>query len=469
MSNLIGSKLNQVPTNSDLGDLAFQNAASLKQITARAVTGKDMYLNTLAGSAPALNLNFYSLDLVRNNYMDSLVTFQRNSIATVWKYDANNRPVLATVAADVPRYEIDPVTGELKGLLIEESRTNLLPTSSISAFSTGQNSNTAVASGIVAPDGTSTNVWKMTPNTVNSVHSVYYPHGVTSNAVRTVSGYFKGAGYNYIRLYCDGGTVNMGYVLYTLSGNGSASTTGAGTPLAGLVSYGIQNVGNGWYRCWLTGTLDAGTCYYHIDVCNNTPAYSYVGDDTNGVYGWGMQSELGSFPTSYITTTGATVTRQADFISFPTSSFYSSSGGTLVLDATTGPSVVSRTFVALNNASATEQIGIRFTSTGATQMFNDTASATTGDPGTGTKGALPSVSPYTRFKAAFAFAANDFRGSVNGTSVRSDTSGALATGITTMNIGSRNNSTTENCFGYVGSIQYYTAKFSDAILQELSA
>jgi hypothetical protein len=102
-------------------------------------------------------------------------------------------------------------------------------------------------------------------------------------------------------------------------------------------------------------------------------------------------------------------------------------------------------------------------------MFNDTSATTTGDPGTGTKGALPTIPVNTRFKAAFVFGTNDFRGSVNGTSVRSDTSGALATGITTMNIGSRNNSTSENCSAYIGSIQYYTGRFSDAILQELSA
>jgi hypothetical protein len=39
---------------------------------------------------------------------------------------------------------------------------------------------------------------------------------------------------------------------------------------------------------------------------------SYAGDGTTGVFIWGWQIEAGSFPTSYIQTTGTTLTRNAD-------------------------------------------------------------------------------------------------------------------------------------------------------------
>ena len=54
---------------------------------------------------------------------DDVVTLTRASSATYW--DANG--VLQTAAADEPRFDHDPVTGERLGLLREEQRTNLAP------------------------------------------------------------------------------------------------------------------------------------------------------------------------------------------------------------------------------------------------------------------------------------------------------------------------------------------------------
>lgn len=67
------------------------------------------------------------------------VTFTRSSTATRY----NSAGLLETVAANAPRYDYDPVTKVLRGLLIEEQRTNLLLDSAV--LSTQSRTVTAVA------------------------------------------------------------------------------------------------------------------------------------------------------------------------------------------------------------------------------------------------------------------------------------------------------------------------------------
>ena len=66
---------------------------------------------------PTLNLDF-----ANRKSLDPRITFARNSVGTYF----DSKGVLQTAQANVPRFDHDPVTGESLGLLIEESRTNLL-------------------------------------------------------------------------------------------------------------------------------------------------------------------------------------------------------------------------------------------------------------------------------------------------------------------------------------------------------
>ena len=92
----------------------------------------------------------------------------------------------------------------------------------------------------------------------------------------------------------------------------------------------IKDFGNGWYRVDITLNdviLEAAFFLY------NGSSYTYTGDGTSGIYIWGAQLEAGSYATSYIPTTSASVTRNADVISKTgISSLIGQTDGTMFVD-----------------------------------------------------------------------------------------------------------------------------------------
>ena len=79
----------------------------------------------------------------------------------------------------------------------------------------------------------------------------------------------------------------------------------------------IENYGNGWYRCSIT--LDpsqastVGQLYPSISVgITGNEINDFDGDGVSGIYVFGAQFEEQNYSTSYIPTTGSTVTRNQD-------------------------------------------------------------------------------------------------------------------------------------------------------------
>ena len=238
----------------------------------------------------------------------------------------NYIPQLMTAPAGVARFDCDPLTGNSLGLLIEESRTNLVLQSQFaSGFTfvrTTQNINT-----IIAPDGTLT-ASKIIPTNVNGSHAFYKGVTVVSGTSSTWSGYFKAGEYNTIHLNCQA-SASIYIVKFNLTSGTSTNVSGTGTA-------SITLVGNGWYRCTATATTASTSGYWQFDICDNSGNTVYTGDGYSGIYIWGAQLEAGSFATSYIPTVASTVTRAADSASMTGtnfSSWYNQAQGSLYAES----------------------------------------------------------------------------------------------------------------------------------------
>ena len=294
----------------------------------------------LAGVPPSLDLPFAeSKSLVDATTGRNLVTFTRASSGTHVGSDG----LIKTATTNEARFDHNPTTGESLGLLVEESRTNLLvqsedfsttwTTTGFLAFGSGSTVNaTQAPNGLLAAD-------LLTENSAANYHNVSRTT-VTLSGYQAVSVYAKSAGRSFLSIGL--GETTRAAAIFDLS-NGSclASTTNA---TYDNVSCSCVNFGNGWYRCVLTASqLDATSRRISFSLSDtyavpgNGQGRVYTGDGTSGIYLWGAQLEAGAFPTSYIPTTSSTVTRSADVASISGSNFsswYRQDEGTLFYDQT---------------------------------------------------------------------------------------------------------------------------------------
>jgi hypothetical protein len=110
--------------------------------------------------------------------------------------------------------------------------------------------------------------------------------------------------------------------------DGVVGTVGAGSTAQ------IEDFGNDWYRCSISFTsafTGSRNFILYLTTGNNTATANIVG----GAYIFGAQLEAGAYPTSYIPTTTATVTRNADVINrgnIYTNNLITAAGGTWFVD-----------------------------------------------------------------------------------------------------------------------------------------
>jgi hypothetical protein len=375
----------------------------------------------------------------------------------------NYVPQLLTAASGVARFDHNPTTFESLGLEIEEQRTNLETYSSDFSDAVWVKTDATIGSNvIIAPDGTLTGD-KLIASATTTTHTLTVPSRV----------YTSGTAYS-MSIYAKVGELNTFDIIRSGAGGWNARfnlATQTATDLVGGGTVSITSVGNGWFRCSMSWTSTSSTSRTHLITLNNPDGTTtFLGNGFSGMYFWGIQTEAGAFPTSYIPTVASQVTRAAEVASMTGtnfSSWYNQAEGSfyasVVLSQTPTQLNSQIIFVASDNTTSNRVI----VSLGSGSSGNINALVTTGGvtQAQTTNGSLSTAGAY---QYANAYKVNDFASVANGGVAATDTSGTIPV-VDRLYLGVNSSGTTTSLTATIRKIAYYPLRVTNAQLQALTS
>jgi hypothetical protein len=373
--------------------------------------------------------------------------------------------LIQSATADTQR--VDYSTGTA-GLLVEESRTNLV-TYSDNYDDASWTHNTATitpdTTDTVSPDGTfNADAWVpdsgVTPEVSKNIT-------VVANTNHAASIFVKAKGDAVgIRLECSASSNGFRGVFNLLTGTViSAFAIGTGAYVAG--SARIEALPNDWYRISLVGigASSVGTVTAYRFRLVDASGGVVAGDGTRGLYIYGSQLEAGAFPTSYIPTEASAVTRNADVATVSDLSWFNATEGALFArcSALTTNLGGNKYIFSLCDDSATNAIALRYGGGGTTTTFAviDSGSATVN-----TQVGTFAANEITPFLGSYKL--NNSATARNGGSVSTDLSCTIPTGIDTVVIGSVSSAGASIMSGHIYKLAYWSQRITNAEVQAFS-
>ena len=373
----------------------------------------------------------------------------------------NSAGLIESVANNVPR--LDYSNGSCPSLLVEPQRTNLiLYSEQFNNAAWGVQEATISANATVAPDGTNT-ADKLIESNNTAIHEVYtnVPLSLTAGSTYTKTVFAKSAERTQVSLnFVTGSFVQGAGVIANLTTGTLGTVTNYGSVTGSTAT--ITNVDNGWYRISITMT-PASTANFYADF---SPALSgninYLGNGTSGIFIWGAQIEAGSYPTSYIPTTSAAVTRNADIISKTgISSLIGQTEGVMFAEFKALGSYDSNNMIlALSDGTASNRIFLNLTSNvGHLEAVITSSGSTT----VAYEGSTPAIGYH---KVALAYKNNDVVVYIDGALVHTDTSATIPA-TSKLNIGSYVDGTIQFNSG-INSVILFPTRLTNAELASLT-
>jgi hypothetical protein len=262
---------------------------------------------------------------------------------------------------DIPR--IDYTGGGCPSILLEPLRTNIVLRSEEFDNNTSfvKNLSSISPNNTTAPDGTLTaDTW--TGDGASGVHHLTQTASATSGVAYTQSVFAKKDTNNFLQIL---GTTTIydsdSWANFDLD-NGDVGNVGTSATAT------ITDFGNGWYRCTMTATATATASDngFFLWLINSATSPRAEGNSlATSVHLWGAQLEAGAYPTSYIPTTTATVTRNADVISKTgISDLIGQTEGVLFIEtAALNNDLTGNRSISISDGSSDNRIGINYNST----------------------------------------------------------------------------------------------------------
>ena len=429
---------------------------------------------------PSLDLDF------TQEVLDPRITFSRGSIGT----RVNRNRLIETVSANQPRFDYDPVTGECKGLLIEETRSNYFWGTQTGNGGTVSNGTAIGADGVTAKKFVPTLGNTSFPSIASRTdYTIPVGSQVTGGTVDiSFSGYFASLGNDLytpdiVIQFTTGGTTNYIYaeLLPNLTNGTVLQKSGIGvngvseliSPQITLMPFGMYKVT--WSVRYTQGATIRDTVGFYFQCRRkNSPSGAtgtYYADGVNGFQFSCIQYEIGAFPTSYIPTTTSAVTRSADNASMTGtnfSSWYNSSEGTVYTKANSNNLANGGVIFIASNASYSE----RYAQLGLTGNVGYGYGATWNTNNSVIGGGAYTLVGDTYANGAYKkIAVSGIAGNFNGVSgnqiLSSKKTNLYPSGITQARIGSYNNNVSY-LNGTISRLTYYPRALKPNQLQYLT-
>ncbi len=333
-----------------------------------------------AMAAYATALGYDSWSSMGGLYRDALdagLTVTRAD-ATGTYFDSSG--VLRVADADTARFTYE---NGYRELLVGESRTNLVTRSNEFSNAVWTKTNSTITSGVDDGEG-GTSAFTMTATAANGL--LQQSPTVTSGVALVTS--------FYVRRRTGSGTFNL--------------------RCGDNVNIPVTLPATGWHRLEVTSTPTTTT-----GRCGITLATS--GDAVDIKY---AQLEVGSKASSYIPTTSAAVTRNADRVELLGADFstlWPVTEGTILADYVIGSDTVSKSILDISDGTSNERVRIVTTSGSAINPIITDGAATVFNQSGGT------LTGSTRYKTALAFKLDDSNYAHAGTAGTADTSVTLPT------------------------------------------
>jgi len=342
------------------------------------------------------------------------------------------------------------------GIQIEPAATNLAFQSEAfgtTPWSTVGGGLTSIADGQTAPDATTTADLFTEDTAASAGHHVYDLALVTSSStIYTVSAYAKAGTRNFV--YLKFGINNHCFAAVFNLSNGTLGETKVGATSGTIDNTKIINVGSGWYRISVSGSITQANGDFTLGgagaasgntfttICDPT----YTGTSSTWSL-WGAQAELGSAATSYVPSVTGNGTRVVDDVTLATSATpFQQNPGTMYVDVRQVAISASGDILASFNDGSNNDIVQLLLNAPEPSFYIETGNSFQGQGDLGT-------ASTNRMQMSVAWNTNDVDGSMDGGAAVTDGSYTAPTTINSLRLGS-NTGPTLSMNGFIYQFAY---------------